>query len=124
MTPRGEYSPDHAAVSTKAAFALWALWDTPYTDELMAAVGALSDPERGFYEGLYENGSGPIEIFTANNNGILLAALLYKQQGKILTPPAGNGAEVWFTQYRDSDLRERKNLPNPPAELIVSSLGE
>lgn len=122
LSPRGEYSPDLAAIATKAAYALWALWDTPYTDQLMAAVGGLSDAERGYLEGLYENGDGPIEIFTANNNGILLAALLHKQQGKILTAPTSDAAEVWYTKFRDSEIRERKNLPNPPAELTTTSI--
>ena len=117
VTPRGDYSPDHAAVATKAAFAMWALWDTPYTDVLYEAVSGLFEPKSGYYEGLYENGNGPIATFTANNNGILLAALLYKAQGKILTPPRRPGAEVWFTAMRDGEQRDRRNLPDPPPWL-------
>jgi len=115
VTPRGDYSPDHAAVATKAAFGLWSLWDSYYTDILYEAVIELYDPDRGFYEGLYEGGNGHIEIQTANNNGILLAALLHKVQGRILTPGAG-GSEVWYTRYRDRDTRIRKNLPDPPQQ--------
>jgi hypothetical protein len=115
VTPRGDYSPDHAAIATKAAFGMWALWDSYYTDILYDAVIELYDPERGFYEGLYEGGDGHIEIQTANNNGILLAALLHKVQGKILTP--GNGStEVWYTRYRDRDVRIRRGLPDPPQQ--------
>jgi hypothetical protein len=113
VTPRGDYSPDHAAVATKAAFGLWALWDTYYTDILYDAIIELFDPDRGFYEGLYEGGNGHIEIQTANNNGILLASLLHKVQGRILTPGTG-GSEVWYTRYRDRDTRIRKGLPDPP----------
>ncbi|PIB23183.1 hypothetical protein BFP76_09190 [Amylibacter kogurei] len=113
VTPRGDYSPDHAAVATKAAFGLWALWDTYYTDILYEAVIELFDPERGFYEGLYEGGTGHIEIQTANNNGILLASLLHKVQGRILTGGTG-GSEVWYTRFRDRDLRIRRKLPDPP----------
>ncbi len=113
VTPRGDYSPEHAAIATKAAFGLWALWDTPYTDILYEAVIELFNPERGFYEGLYEGGNGFIEIQTANNNGILLAAFLHKVQGRILT--ASNAtSEVWFTQFRDRDLRIKRGLPDPP----------
>ncbi|GLQ35284.1 hypothetical protein GCM10007939_15670 [Amylibacter marinus] len=115
VTPRGDYSPDHAAIATKAAFGLWSLWESYYTDILYDAVIELFDPERGFYEGLYEGGNGHIEIQTANNNGILLASLLHKVQGKILTPGNG-GSEVWYTRYRDRDIRIRKNLPDPPQE--------
>ena len=113
VTPRGDYSPDHAAVATKAAFGLWALWDTYYTDILYEAVIELYDSERGFFEGLYEGGNGHIEIQTANNNGILLAALLHKVQGRILTPSDAK-SEVWFTQFRDRDLRIKRGLPDPP----------
>lgn len=115
VTPRGDYSPDHAAVATKAAFGLWALWDSYYTDILYDAIIELFDPERGFYEGLYEGGGGHIEIQTANNNGILLASLLHKVQGRILTPGPG-GSEVWYTRYRDRDTRIRKGLPDPPQQ--------
>ena len=113
VTPRGDYSPDHAAIATKAAFGLWSLWDSYYTDILYDAVIELFDPDRGFYEGLYEGGNGHIEIQTANNNGILLASLLHKVQGRILTPGPG-GSEVWYTRYRDRDTRIRKKLPDPP----------
>ncbi len=113
VTPRGDYSPDHAAIASKAALGMWVLWDTPYTDLLHDAIIELYDPEKGFYEGLYERGQGKIEIFTANNNGVILAALLHKVQGRILTPYTG-GSEVWYTAFRDRDTRKRKNLPDPP----------
>lgn len=115
VTPRGDYAPEHAAVATKAAFGLWALWDTDYTDILYDAVIELFDPNRGFYEGLYEGGNGHIEIQTANNNGILLAALLHKVQGRILTASHAT-SEVWFTQYRNRDLRIKRGLPDPPQQ--------
>ncbi len=115
VTPRGDYSPDHAAIAAKAAIGMWALWDTEYTDILFDAVIELYDPENGFYEGLYERGQGTIEIFTANNNGIILAALLHKVQGRILTPFTGE-TEVWYTAFRDRDVRLEKNLPDPPQQ--------
>lgn len=115
VTPRGDYAPDHAAVSAKAAMGLWSLWDTDYTDRLFEAIIELYDPEKGMYEGLYERGQGKIEIFTANNNGIILASLLHKVQGKILTPYTGD-TEVWYTAFRELDTRVRRNLPDPPRE--------
>ncbi|MGR3434769.1 MAG: DUF3131 domain-containing protein [Shimia sp.] len=115
VTPRGDYVPHHAAVSAKAAIGLWSLWSTDYTDTLFEAIIELYDPERGMYEGLYERGHGRVEVFTANNNGIILAALLHKVQGPILTPYTGE-TEVWYTAFRDRDLRARRNLPDPPTE--------
>lgn len=113
VTPRGDYTPDHAAVAAKAALGLWALWDTEYTDVLYEAIIELYDPENGMYEGLYERGQGRVEIFTANNNGIILTSLLHKVQGTILTPYNG-GNEVWFTAFRDQNIRERRHYPDPP----------
>ncbi|MEM9850440.1 MAG: DUF3131 domain-containing protein [Pseudomonadota bacterium] len=115
VTPRGDYVPDHAAVAAKAALGLWALWETEYTDVLYEAIIELYDPENGMYEGLYERGAGRVEIFTANNNGIILTSLLHKVQGTILTPYTGD-TEVWYTAFRDQDLRERRQYPDPPQE--------
>lgn len=84
ITDDGRYMPEAAAVSLKAAFSLWALWDTPYTTLLMTSVGGKFDPAKGFYEGVYEQSGQPIKTFTSNNNGIILEALLYKVQGKLL----------------------------------------
>lgn len=115
VTPRGDYVPDHAAVSSKAALGMWSLWETEYTDVLFDAVIELYDPENGMFEGLYERGQGRVAIFTANNNGIILTALLHKVQGTILTPYTGD-TEVWYTAYRDQDIRVRRNYPDPPQQ--------
>ena len=115
VTPRGDYVPDHAAVAAKAALGLWALWETEYTDVLYEAIIELYDPENGMYEGLYERGQGRVEIYTANNNGIILTALLHKVQGPILTPYTGD-TEVWYTAFRDQDVRERRKYPDPPQQ--------
>jgi hypothetical protein len=84
ITEDGKYVPQFAAVSLKAALGMWVLWKSDYTDRLFEAIASQSDPARGFYEGLFESGKGPIRAFTANNNGIMLEALLYKAQGKLL----------------------------------------
>jgi hypothetical protein len=115
VTPRGDYVPDHAAVASKAALGMWAMWETPYTDVLYEAIIELYDPENGMFEGLYEQGQGRVVIYTANNNGIILTALLHKVQGKILTPYTGD-TEVWYTAYRDQDIRVRRQYPDPPQE--------
>ncbi len=80
----GEFLPQYAAVSVKGAIGIWALWETEYTDLLFNHIAHLYDREKGFYEGIFENGTGLINTFTSNNNGILMEILLYKQQGKLL----------------------------------------
>ena len=84
LTPKGGHAPEFAAVALKGAIGIWGVWDMPYSQVLIEAVGKMYDPEKGFYEGIYENGTGPINTFTANNNGIILETLLYKDRGTLL----------------------------------------
>ncbi|SDL59621.1 Protein of unknown function [Paracoccus chinensis] len=112
LDPSDVYRPERAAIAAKAAIGMWALWETPYTDLLMEAVGDLSTEDSGFYEGLYENGNGYIPLQTANNNGIILASLLYKEQGPILKKLNGN-TQVWDTAFTHQDTRANRCLPQP-----------
>ncbi|MCK5830173.1 MAG: DUF3131 domain-containing protein [Methylococcales bacterium] len=84
LTESGDIVPQFAAIATKGVLGLWVLWETEYTDLLFSKIADLYDPQKGFYEGVYENGSGVIKQQTANNNGIILETLLYKVQGKLL----------------------------------------
>jgi hypothetical protein len=117
LDPTGEYQPDRAAVSAKAAVGLWALWDTDYTDLLFESVADLYQPDQGYYEGLYENGNGFIPLQTANNNGVILAALLYKVQGPILKQ-ANTNPQVWQTAHADTGLRDAKCHPKPEPKEV------
>ncbi|MEM5472103.1 DUF3131 domain-containing protein [Hoeflea sp. AS60] len=119
LDPSQIYQPDRSAVAAKAAIGMWALWDVPYTDLLFDTVADLSQEDQGFYEGLYENGNGFIPLQTANNNGIILAALLYKVQGPILKK-LNNNTQYWDMAFSQSDIRVNKCLPEP---MIVESKG-
>lgn len=92
ITETGQWVPEHAAVALKGALGLWALWDTKYTEQLFDYIAPQFDPERGFFEGVYEDGRGPIPTQTANNNGIMLETLYFKVNGPFVKPvqnPAG-----------------------------------
>lgn len=89
----GTQHPELAAFSTKAAVGMWVLFDTGYGKHLEEAISGLYDPEKGFYEGTYEVDGRKIETFTANTNGIVLEALLYREQGKLLR--AGDAKTLW-----------------------------
>ncbi|RMI24939.1 MAG: DUF3131 domain-containing protein, partial [Calditrichaeota bacterium] len=109
ITEDGKYVPDFAAIALKGALGLWALWETEYTDLLFDTISDLYDPEKGFYEGRYEKTGGVINTFTANNNGIMLEALLYKVQGKLLR---FSGREsLWDKVIADEFHGENKCLP-------------
>lgn len=118
LDPTGEFQPDRAAIAAKAAIGLWALWKTDYTDLLFETVADLYDPEKGFYEGLYENGNGFIPLQTANNNGIILAALLYKVQGPILQQVNTN-PQVWQSAFKGTEVRDKKCHPKVVEKVEV-----
>lgn len=94
LDPKDNYTPERAAIATKAAIGIWALWPSVYSDRLFDAVSNLYVPDKGFYEGLYENGRGVIPLQTANNNGIILTSLLYKATGPLLTY-ANTDTQMW-----------------------------
>jgi hypothetical protein len=83
LSDRGDPVPDKALVSVRAAFGLWALWKTDYTDRLMAAVKNLNDPQRGWFEGRFEGSGGYERTISASTNAVVLESLLYKEQGKL-----------------------------------------
>lgn len=115
LTDQGEYAPRFAAVAAKGALGLWVLWDTPYTDLLFNHIANLNRPDRGYYEGSYEDGRGPVATFTANNNGIMLATLLYKTSGKLVRLKGEES--FWDLELRDpfSSYKDgRRCLPCVP----------
>lgn len=77
----GKYYPRLAQVTTKAVFALWVLWDTAYTNALMAVTEHLNDPERGWFEGRVEATGDINKMVTLSTNAMVLEALLYKANG-------------------------------------------
>lgn len=110
ITESGRYVPKYAAIALKGAIGMWGLWDTPYTDLLFSAVADLYDEKKGFYEGRFENGSGLIKTHTANNNGIIMEVLLYKEQGKLLQFGTENNSK-WDSVVADQFVGLKKCLP-------------
>lgn len=104
ITENGTSYDELALVSTRAAFQMWALWKTPYTDRLMTLVKELYDADRGWYEGRYEiNGSYEKSITLKTNAGVL-EALLYKVNGKLYQ----SGPDV---EFRDVQFNSRFHHP-------------
>ncbi|SEA81466.1 Protein of unknown function [Thiothrix caldifontis] len=84
ISEKGEDASQFKTLSTKAAFGWHALYETDYTQKLVTKAATLADPERGWYSGLYEMSGEPNKAITANTNGIILEALAYKQDGKLM----------------------------------------
>lgn len=94
-----------SALTTKAGFAMWALWDTPYTDLLIKTVHSLNDVNRGYSEGVFE--AGPvINVRSSNTNSMVLASLGYKAFGKPVV--SDNHIGLWNFVLR-SHLKKRSN---------------
>lgn len=84
MTFQGERMDSRRTISTKAAFAWDALFGTEYTQQLVAHVAPLGDPEKGFPEGIYEVDGTPNSSVTTNTNAVVLASLAFRAHGPLI----------------------------------------
>ena len=85
ITDTGENYNNLRFLSTKAAIGWHVLYNNDYTRKLFDFVPKNLKSDGGWYNGFYETLKKPNKALTANNNGIILASLLYKQVGKPLT---------------------------------------
>jgi hypothetical protein len=76
-------------LSTKAAIGWNVLYNSDYTRQLFDFVQTNLKSQHGWYNGYYESLRQPNKSLTANNNGVILESLLYKQVGKPLIIWAG-----------------------------------
>ena len=80
----GDNKEDLKSISTKAAFGWYVLFEDEYSDLLLATVKNLYDAEKGWYAGKYEKTGRTNKALTANTNGMILEALNYKMNGRIV----------------------------------------
>lgn len=79
----GKVHNDMKLLSTKAAFAMDALYHTEYTAKLMKKLKPLRS-DRGWYTGFYEKSGKINKSINCNTNAIVLESLLYKKEGPLL----------------------------------------
>lgn len=84
LTIDGQRLDSQRVLSAKAAFGWDALYDTPYTERLVAAVAGLNKPDRGWFEGRYERDGTAVESITANTNAMILAAVAFRKAGPLI----------------------------------------
>jgi hypothetical protein len=84
LDPEGNEADNLRCISTKAAFAWNALFNDSYADVLLEAVKDFNDPKKGWYAGKYEKDGSINRALTAGTNGIILEALNYKKNGKLV----------------------------------------
>lgn len=110
ITDTGEYYPNLSAFATKVGVGFWAFFDDSYSEVLLQKALTLIDPKKGFYEGWYENGQGPIHSYTCNTNGIILETLYFKTKGsflkqKFLEP---TNWEITIKKMKNLDMDDNK----------------
>ena len=101
----GRALSSRTALSTRAVFSMWALWETPYTELLFSRVANLYAPGKGYYEGVYESGE-IIPSHSANTNAIVLASLAFVAKGKPLV--AAHGSGLWEFALKQT-IEKRSN---------------
>lgn len=79
----GKVHNDMKLLSTKAAFAMDALYHSEYTAKLMKKLKPLRS-DRGWYTGFYEKSGKINKSINCNTNAIVLESLLYKKEGPLL----------------------------------------
>jgi hypothetical protein len=88
-------------LSAKAAIGWHVLYNTAYTRSLSDFVQTNLKSDKGWYNGFYESLREPNKALTANNNGVILESLLYKQVGQPLTVWAG-------VRSQEAEIGDRK----------------
>lgn len=81
---QGNVKEDLRNISTKTAFAWYALYNDDYSDRLYYEVKSLNDPDKGWYAGKYEKNGRVNKVLSAATNGTVLEALNYRMNGKIM----------------------------------------
>ncbi|WP_445633674.1 DUF3131 domain-containing protein [Nostoc sp. DSM 114161] len=89
ITDTRQQRNDLRFLSAKATVGWHVLYNTGYTRQLFDFVQANLKSKDGWYNGFYESLRQPNKTLTANNNGVILESLLYKQVGQPLTIWAG-----------------------------------
>lgn len=97
LTDAGEDASGFRILSTKAAIGWHALYQTPYTSKLVAAV-ADQATSTGWTTGLYEEIDDRNTARAANTNGVILTAMHYRAFGPLLHPRAENATDTHEVQ--------------------------
>lgn len=99
-----------AMVSTRAAFGMRALWPGEYTRLLVERQRFLHDPDRGWFEGRFEQGGGPQANITLSTNAAVLEALLHQAKGVLFSGEPRRG----LFERRTGDPFQQLNRCTPP----------
>ncbi len=108
LDSRGNTVPDAATISTKAAYAMWALYDSPYTDALITALTPMYDEYGGWFAGIYEKDGSTNRAITLDCNAIILEALAFKATGVLYSQSDTHG---YWEKLLENNNFEQQGLP-------------
>ncbi|MEH1908391.1 MAG: DUF3131 domain-containing protein [Nostoc sp.] len=110
ITDTRQQRNDLRFLSAKAAIGWHVLYNTAYTRQLFDFVQANLKSKDGWYNGFYESLRQPNKTLTANNNGVILESLLYKQVGQPLT--------VWARVRSQKSTKRVMITPQVTAKIL------
>jgi len=84
VSESGDDANDFKTFSTAAAFGWFYLFDDSYSEKLFNKAKKLYNKDLGFYSGYYQKNKKVNEAVTCNVNSLVLCALTYKKNGKII----------------------------------------
>jgi hypothetical protein len=105
ISGENKHVPQAALVSTKAAFGMWVLWRTGYTDQLISLINTLFDAKRGWYEGRSEATGKAETAITLSTNSTVLESLLFKKNGMIYK--LSNADETFYDKALQNEFKNR-----------------
>lgn len=84
MSFQGDRLDSKRTLTTKTAFAWYALFGTQYAQDLVTAVASLGMVDRGWPEGIYEIDGSTNGSVTTNTNAVVLASLAFRAYGPLI----------------------------------------
>jgi hypothetical protein len=117
INQHGDDYDGYKTVSTKAAFGMKYIFNTPYANKVFNYVRNNYDPKKGYYAGIYEKTAGINKSMTLNTNAIILEAMLSSKMGSLqkLNPVK----QTKLFDYYSNTVNNFRCLPSQKEHLVL-----
>lgn len=125
FTTRGKDNksyPKASTISVKTAYILNSLYDTMYTNELVATVNTIKNGSDGWYSGIYNKSTKVNKSINITTNAAVLQALFYKRYGNFydfIEKPKDKKEKL--LKQMQSDLKQKKS---EVVQVVEEIMGE